>query len=376
MRKTVIANVGLFVFLYVVWVLSVLAKPLFQDIEDWEKTDFSRATVDLRDMIEGGPGKDGIQSIDKPKFISINAAEKWLDAREPVVVFSRGDQSKAYPLQILMYHEIVNDQLADQEISVTYCPLCNAAMVFSRRHKGELLDFGASGKVYTSNLVMYDRQSESWWLQFTGEGVVGKYAGDSLILLPSQIVSFEHFKNAYPAGEVLSRKTGFNKKYGINPYTQYDSRALPVAWFFRKPVDNRLPAMERVLGVVNDDSAAAFPFSYLNKVPLLQTKVAGMDVLVISKPGMASSVDMRKISESKDVLAAAAYSRMVEGQRLDFELRDNQIIDTQSHSTWNMFGVAIDGDLKGARLKQLDRGVYFAFVWLEYYPHSRIFGAR
>ena len=223
---------------------------------------------------------------------------------------------------------------------------------------------------------MYDRQSESWWLQFTGEGVVGKYAGDALQLLPSQIVSFEQFKNAYPSGEVLSKQTGFNKKYGINPYAHYDSRVVPVAWFYRKPVDNRLPAMERVLGVANDDSATAFPFSYLNTVPLLQAKVAGMDVLVISKPGMASAVDMRKISESKDVLAAAAYSRMVEGQILDFELSNDQIVDIQTRSTWNMFGVAIDGELKGAKLKQLDRGVYFSFVWLDYYPDSLIFGSR
>ena len=136
MHKTVTASVGLFVFLYVFWAFSVFAKPPFLDMGDWGNTDFSRTTVELRDMVEGGPGKDGIQSIDVPKFISINAAKEWLDAREPVVVFSHGSQSKAYPLQILMYHEIVNDQLGDQEISVTYCPLCNAAMVFSRRHKG------------------------------------------------------------------------------------------------------------------------------------------------------------------------------------------------------------------------------------------------
>lgn len=373
MHKTVAASVSLFVFLYLVWVFSVFAKPPFEDMDDWENTDFSRTTVELRDMVEGGPGKDGIESIDEPKFTSINAANTWLDDREPVVVFSHGTQSKAYPLQILMYHEIVNDQLGDQEISITYCPLCNAAMVFSRRHKGELLDFGVSGKVYTSNLVMYDRQSESWWLQFTGEGVVGKYAGDVLELLPSQIVSFKHFKSEYPLGKVLSRETGFNKKYGINPYTHYDSRSLPIGWFYRKPFDDRLPAMERVLGVTDGDHSVAFPFSYLNTVPLLHTEVAGQDVLIISKPGMASSVDKRVIRESKNVLAAAAYSRFVVDQVLDFELKGNEIKDIQTRSTWNMFGVAIDGELKGARLTQVDRGVYFSFVWLDFFPQSEIF---
>ncbi|MDW3095307.1 MAG: DUF3179 domain-containing protein [Gammaproteobacteria bacterium] len=376
MNKTVFAGISLFVLLYIFWLLSVFAKPPFPDMHDWVNTDFSNSTVALADMVEGGPGKDGILSIDQPVFVSVGEADKWLHESEPVVVFANGTKSKAYPLQILMYHEIVNDQLGDEKISVTYCPLCNAAMVFSRQHKGELLDFGTTGKVYSSNLVMYDRQSESWWLQFTGESVVGDYAGETLTLLPSKIVAFEDYKNAFPSGKVLSRKTDLNKKYGINPYTHYDSRAVPIAWFFRRPFDDRLPAMERVLGINNNNNAVAFPFSYLNTVPLLQTKLADQDVLVVSKPGMASSVDKRVIRESKDVLAAAAYSRAVAGRTLDFELNDNDIVDIQTRSTWNMFGVAIDGELKGTRLKQLDRGVYFSFVWLDFYPRSEIFKKR
>jgi hypothetical protein len=373
MHKSVILSLSMFIGLYFAWMLTVFASPPFPDMSDWLDTDFSSTTIILSDIIEGGPGKDGIQSIDQPAFESIESAEKWLDAREPVIVFSSGAKSKAYPLQILIYHEIVNDQLGDEKISITYCPLCNAAMIFSRWHKGLLLDFGTTGKVYTSNLVMYDRQSESWWLQFTGESVVGDYSGDSLKLLPSQIVSFKHFKDAHPLGEVLSNKTGFNKKYGINPYAQYDSRVVPIAWFYRKPFDNRLPVMERVLGVVDGDNVLAFPFSYLSTKPIVQTKVGGLDVLVISKSGMASAVDARSIRESKDILAAAAYSRHVQGQLLDFELKNNSIVDLQTGSTWNMFGVAVEGALDGAKLEKLDRGVYFSFVWLDFYPQSKIF---
>jgi hypothetical protein len=373
MHKSAILSLSMFIGLYFAWMLTVFASPPFPDMSDWLDTDFSSTTIILSDIIEGGPGKDGIQSIDQPAFESIESAEKWLDAREPVIVFSSGAKSKAYPLQILIYHEIVNDQLGDEKISITYCPLCNAAMIFSRWHKGLLLDFGTTGKVYTSNLVMYDRQSESWWLQFTGESVVGDYSGDSLKLLPSQIVSFKHFKDAHPLGEVLSNKTGFNKKYGINPYAQYDSRVVPIAWFYRKPFDNRLPVMERVLGVVDGDNVLAFPFSYLSTKPIVQTKVGGLDVLVISKSGMASAVDARSIRESKDILAAAAYSRHVQGQLLDFELKNNSIVDLQTGSTWNMFGVAVEGALDGAKLEKLDRGVYFSFVWLDFYPQSKIF---
>ena len=376
MTKTAAATIGLFTSLYLIWVLSVFAQPPFPDMQDWVKTDFSQTTVDLDEMIEGGPGKDGIQSIDNPEFDTIAMAEKWLNVREPVVAFTYEGESKAYPLQILMYHEIVNDTLGDQEISITYCPLCNAAMVFARRYKGELLDFGTTGKVYTSNLVMYDRQSESWWLQFTGEGAVGKYAGATLKLLASQIVSFEQFKNAYPLGQVLSRDTGFSKKYGVNPYVSYDSRMVPIGWFYRKPFDNRLPAMERVLGVVKGNDAVAFPFSHLKSQALVQTKIADLAVLIISKSGMASAVDKRKINESKDVLAAVAFSREVNDQQLDFELKNNDMVDIQTNSTWNMFGEAISGELKGARLKQIDRGVYFSFVWLDFYPGSLVFGSR
>jgi hypothetical protein len=307
MRKSAILSLSLLIGLYLAWMPAVFAGPPFPYMNDWLDTDFSSTTIILSDIIEGGPGKDGIQSIDQPAFESIESAEKWLDDREPVIVFSNGAKSKAYPLQILIYHEIVNDQLGDEKISITYCPLCNAAMIFSRWHKVLLLDFGTTGKVYTSNLVMYDRQSESWWLQFTGESVVGDYSGDSLKLLPSQIVSFKHYKEAHPLGEVLSNKTGFNKKYGINPYVQYDSRVVPIAWFYRKPFDDRLSVMERVLGVVDEGNVLAFPFFYLSTRPVVQTKVSSLDVLVISKSGMASALDARSIRESKDILAAAAY---------------------------------------------------------------------
>ena len=376
MHQPFISVVSLIAFLYMIWALSVFAAPPFPDMENWQKTDFSIHSVPLEEMIEGGPGKDGIQSIDEPEFEIISEALKWLNTNEPVIAFSVDGKAKAYPLQILMYHEIVNDQLSDKKIAVTYCPLCNAAMVFSRTYPEGNFDFGTTGKVYTSNLVMYDRQSETWWLQFTGEAVVGKHTGKSLELLPSQIVSFEHYKNAYPDGLVLSRNTGFEKKYGVNPYAHYDSRLLPIGWFYRKPFDDRLPAMERVLGIAASNEAMALPFSQLSSQALINTDVGTEKVLVISKSGMASSMDKRLIHESKDVLAAAAYSRVVDGKLLDFEIRQGKIVDLQTESSWNMFGVAEQGELAGTRLTKVDRGVYFSFVWLDFYPQSVIFGSR
>ena len=372
-NKPVIVSIILMLSLYLFWMWNVLAKPEVEDAGDWPKTDFTRTTIDLSEMIEGGPGKDGIPAINQPKFDNLEHAQSWLDDREPVVVYSLEGQAKAYPLQILMYHEIVNDELAKQAIAITYCPLCNAAMVFARRYQGETLEFGVSGKVYNSNLVMYDRQTESWWLQFTGQAIVGDYARAQLELLPSQIVSFAHFRAAYPQGKVLSRITGANKKYGVNPYAHYDSRHLPVTWFYRKPFDDRLPAMQRVLGVAIDEHVHAYPLSEMQDDALIHAHVASTPILIISKKGMASAVDKPLIKYAREVLAAAAFSRYIDGEVLDFIISEGEITDKQTGSVWNMFGEAIAGKYKGRRLEQVDRGVYFAFVWLDFYPSSIIF---
>jgi hypothetical protein len=217
---------------------------------EWPRTDFSRATVKLEEIRSGGPPKDGIPALDAPRFVSIQGADDWLDPREPVIVVQGQSRARAYPLQILIYHEIVNDTFEGLPISVTFCPLCNASIVFDRRVDDQVLDFGTTGKLRKSDLVMYDRQTESWWQQFTGTGIVGQYAGTELRQVPSQIVAYEDFKAAYPSGEVLSRSTGYWRSYGRNPYRGYDRVGdKPFLYFDR--LDGRLPAMMRVLGVIH-----------------------------------------------------------------------------------------------------------------------------
>lgn len=350
----------------------VVSSQVYCDDKDW-RTDFSRASIPLEEFVDSGLGKDGFRSLDKPTFETTQQANVWLAGSEPVIAISIEDETKAYPLQILMYHELVNDRLADRAITITYCPLCNAAMIFDRNYAGQELEFGISGQVYASNMVMYDRQTESWWLQFTGKGVVGEFVDAQLELLPSQIVSFEQFSNNYPHGKVLSRETGFDKKYGTNPYERYDSRRLPIKKFFAKPPDPRLPALERVLGIVKQDVVQAYPFSQLKDQVFLQEKIAEQPILIIGLQGVASAVDSRQIANSEQTLAVAAYSRELNGRVLDFVQTENEIIDTQTNSVWNLFGEAIQGPLQGARLTKIDKGVYFAFVWLDFYPQSIIY---
>jgi hypothetical protein len=158
--------------------------------EAW-KTDFSRHSVPLHEIVSGGPPKDGIPAIDRPRFVGARAAGRWLDDSEPVMVVEHEGTAKAYPLSILIWHEIVNDRIAGLPVSVTFCPLCNTALVFDRRLDGRVLDFGTTGRLRHSDLVMYDRQTETWWQQATGEGIVGELVGKKLTWIPSNTLSWE-----------------------------------------------------------------------------------------------------------------------------------------------------------------------------------------
>ena len=200
---------------------AAFANPLWQ--REWPRTDFNKRTVPLEEIRSGGPPRDGIPAIDRPKFVTVETAARWLDPREPVIVFERGDDARAYPLQILMFHEIVNDTVGGEPVAVTFCPLCNASIVFDRRVQGAVLDFGTTGKLRKSDLVMYDRQTESWWQQFTGEAIVGELTGKELKFVPSRLESFELFRKRFPDGQVLVPNNPHMRQYGRNPYVNYDA---------------------------------------------------------------------------------------------------------------------------------------------------------
>jgi len=342
----------------------------------WPRTDFSKHTVDLGEIQSGGPPKDGIPAIDHPKFERAQKADAWLDPREPVISLQVGGVARAYPLQILVYHEIVNDVVAGVPVAVTFCPLCHAAMVFDRRVGNEVLDFGTTGRLRKSDLVMYDRQSESWWQQFTGRGIVGRYAGTGLKQLHSYLVAYQDFKAAHPAGEVLSRPTEYARPYGRNPYRGYD-RIDSRPFLFHDPVDSRLPPMERVLSVtLGAAKQRLYPLAVLREQPVINDWVGKTPVVVLSKPGTLSALDEASIRDSRTVASAAAFNRELNGEVLEFALRDGAIIDTKTTSQWNILGHAIAGKLKGQRLHPVESGVHFAFAWLAFNPDSEIYQTR
>ena len=369
-----LARIGLLVFL--AWMTirifnPAIGAPIFSS--QWSKTDFQKSSVEMSEIMSGGPPKDGIPAIDSPQFISIAAASEWLHKQEPVAAVAINGKARAYPLQILMFHEIANDELGGVPITVTFCPLCNSVVAFDRRVGDRVLDFGTTGMLRKSNLVMYDRQTESWWQQFTGEGIVGEYTDTLLKHLPASIISFEEFSDEYPQGQVMSRKTGHFRSYGSNPYRGYD-RIGNRPFLLNEAVDRRLPAMERVLHVSIGGKNKLYPFSALKSQPLVNDNFQKTPVAVFTKAGNNfSALDNGDISKSKLVPAAIAYDRRVDDRVLDFELNNGQIRDRQTGSSWNLLGRATAGSMRGKKLNAIGTGVHFAFAWLAFSPESEIY---
>ena len=336
-------------------------------------TDFSKHNVSFDEILSGGPPKDGIPSIDAPNFVSVGDADEWLKDREPVVFVEVDGDARAYPIQILMWHEIVNDTLGGKPLLVSFCPLCNTAIAFERTVNGQVFDFGTTGRLRFSNLIMYDRQTETWWQQATGDAIVGKLTGAQLAFYPASIISWADFKSHYPGGSVLSQKTGFVRDYGRNPYTGYDDINKTPFLYQGSPTPGELPPMARVLTLDLNSEAVAYPYDILKEKNVTNDVVGKDPVVIFWAEGTASALDSSSVAGGRDVGAAAAYSRLVDGDVLEFTYEDNAIHDEQTGTTWNIFGQAIDGELKGRQLVPLVSINHFWFSWAAFQPETRIY---
>jgi len=269
-----------------------------QSSQQWPMTDFDKRSIELDEVTSGGPPRDGIPPIDVPKFVDVAAADAWLNDQEPVIALELNGDARAYPLQILMYHEIVNDTVGEMPVSVTFCPLCNASIVFDRRVDDTVLDFGTTGWLRKSDLVMYDRQTESWWQQFVGRGIIGHYTDKELVQLPSVIVSYATFKETYKEGQILSRDTGFQRNYGSNPYAGYDA-ITSSPFLYRGKLDSRLPPMERILGLPDGDGYQLLPLSALEDRAVVNTRLSDQSMVVFAPGTAKSALDQYEIVQSQ-----------------------------------------------------------------------------
>jgi hypothetical protein len=337
------------------------------------RTDFSKHSVPYSEILSGGPPKDGIPAIDEPKFISIDEADAWLQPQEPVILLQVGDDVRAYPLQILMWHELVNDTIGGVPATVTFCPLCNTAIAFERMADGQELDFGTTGRLRFSNLVMYDRQTESWWQQASGEAIAGEFTGQQLKLLTASIVAWSDFKEAYPEGKVLSRETGYRRDYGNNPYAGYDDVNRSPFLYVGPETPGVLPPMARVLTVDLNGEAVAYPYDVLQEVGVVNDSVGGTPLVVLWAPGTASALDAATVALGRDVGTANAFSREINGQTLTFSFDGKRVADEETGSEWNVLGQAVSGPLAGSQLAPVVSINHFWFSWAAFKPETQIY---
>lgn len=273
--------------------VSAAAQPERWRSEGWS-TDFSRTTIDFATVMSGGPPKDGIPPIDDPVFLPVTEAA-GLDGQEPVMSVVIDGMARAYPLRIMIWHEIVNDTLAGRPIAVTYCPLCNAAIVFDRTVESKVTSFGTTGKLRNSDLVMYDRETESWWQQFTGEAITGARTGVTLEVIPSRLESWQSFRERFPAAQVLAPNNPGFRDYGRNPYAGYDSSSVP--FLYRGPMPDGIAPLSYVVVVRDGPQPLAVALDKLRRDGTVE-----VDGLQISwQPGLRSVLDTADIESGREI---------------------------------------------------------------------------
>jgi hypothetical protein len=335
-----------------------------------DSPELPKPLVDTAEILAGGPPPDGIPPVDEPRFENAQSVQ-WLADQEPVLALEIGGQARAYPVQILIWHEIVNDTVDGVPVSVTYCPLCNSAIAFDRRVGDRLVTFGTSGKLYKSDLVMYDRQTESLWPQIEGRAVAGVLTGSELLRIPVATVPWDQWRQAYPDGWVLSRQTGYERDYGRNPYQSYDQPDSQ-PFLFDGETDPRLPPKERVVAIDGSDPVAV-PLQLVAAARVLSLEVAGSPVVIWGVPGLRSALDTDRISDGRRIAASGVFDPTVDGRVLRFAPSGrDQFVDARTGSTWNVLGLAVSGRLKGTQLAPVAHIDTFWFAWAAFRPETRL----
>jgi len=249
-------------------------------------TNTDKRSIPLDEVLNGGPGKDGIPSINEPNFISISEAQKKEAGETEGLAVSINGDARFYPYTVLVWHEIVNDIVGGVPIAATFCPLCGSGIVFGRTLETGLVNFGVSGFLWESNLLMYDSATETLWSQAKGEAVIGEQTGIKLSVIDSDLITFDSFVAKYPDGKVLSRETGHIRNYGFYPYGDYeenDQYIFPVS-----NTDTRFDGKELMYVVPVGSGSAAFP-----RAALIES---GGATLVIGEETLTASVDQGSIT--------------------------------------------------------------------------------
>ena len=344
-------------------VASALRKP--------DHTDHPEPLVALSE-IQGVVPPDAIPALEDPAFEPAVEVD-WLSAAEPVLALEINGDARAYPLRIMTWHELVNGTVGGVPVTVSYCPLCNSAVAYDRRVGQRILDFGTSGALLNSSLVMYDRQTESLWSHYTGQAVVGHLTGTKLDLIPVQTVSFEAFLSAYPGGQVLSLDTGHFRRYGQNPYEYYDSNSRP--FLFGGPFDDRLDPIARVVALRDDGEGAVIPHAVLAERRVVPFAFAGRELVALYEPGTASALDAPVIAEGRDVGATGVFVASLDGQPLALSPSDDGgFVNAATGVVYDILGRPADSPDAGVRLESVEHLDTFWFAAAAFYSDAEIIG--
>jgi len=265
-------------------------------------------------------------------------------------------ETKAYPLFILVWHEIVNDRVGGIPVSVTYCPLCYTNQVFERIINDQEVEFGTSGKLYNSNLLMYDRLTESYWSQALGLAVKGELSGYRLNLIPFDVITWGDWKKLHPDTLVLTTDTGHIRSYATDPYGNYYTE--PRIMFPVEHSDDRLYPKEIIMGFNQDKIFKAYKQNDVESQIVINDSIGSVPVMLVSL-----------YSEN-----SRAFERTIDDKVLDFEFIDGKIVDLQTNSEWNYDGLAISGEFDGKQLDHLPIEPGFWFEWVAFHPQTLLYG--
>ncbi len=342
-------------------------------LTDRDNSAFPEPLLDPDLVLSGGPPPDGIPAIDEPTFIRASDVD-WLADAEAVLALTIGNDTRAYPIQVMTWHEIVNDTVGGVPVLVTYCPLCNSGVAFDRRVDGMVLEFGTSGLLYASNLVMYDRQTESLWPQVTGRAAFGALTGAMLEVLPLSPVGWADFRAAHPDAWVLSRETGHARDYGVNPYVGLDNDPDRAPLFGAPSQDDRIPPMKRVVAVGSGAASVTFVRSAVTQAGVLTDHVGDEPIVVLHAEGQAPALDDGLVAGGREIGTVAVFDPVVGGRELTFVKEGDAFTDEQTGSTWNVLGRATDGPLAGEQLAAVPFLDTFWASWVSFAPDTRLVG--
>ena len=317
-------------------------------------TNGQKHIIPLEKIKSGGPPKDGIPSIDTPEFIEASQEYHVSDSDTVLGLEINGDV-RAYPLSILVWHEIVNDNVGGVPVAVTYCPLCFTNQVFERVIDGQEVEFGTSGKLYNSNLVMYDRLTNSYWSQALGKAIVGELTGYELSTIPFDVIQWGDWKSLHPDSVVLTTNTGHVRAYGVDPYGNYYTETRII--FPVENTDDRMHPKEIILGFNDGDVYKAYKQQDVESAVIINDQINNNPIFLVSL-----------YPEN-----ARAFERTVDGKVLEFFFKDESIIDKETNSEWNYDGVAISGALVGTELNRIPFNPGFWFEWVAFHPDTDVY---